>query len=137
MSAQLAGLRPQIAAMDINQLRTNPENIRNIQLLTRNPTLAKFYKEELKKTGGDFFMALKNAMEKAITPEQINALKQSFDSAYQTFLTGFTDPYSGVFGAMRQLKVSIEGVMYEGVTVMDFAGRAMFGLNEVFERLSF
>ena len=135
MSAQLAGLRPQVAAMDINQLRTNPTNMRNVQLLTRNPTLQKFYKEELKKTGGDFFMALKNAMEKAITPEQIAALKRSFDSAYQTFLTGFTDPYSGVLGTMRQLEVSINGVMQEGVTVMDQAGATMFALNEIFERI--
>ncbi len=135
MSAQLAGLRPQIAAMDINQLRTNPTNMRNVQLLTRNPTLQKFYKEELEKTGGDFFMALKNAMEKAITPEQISALKRSFDSAYQTFLTGFTDPYSGVFGTMRQLEVSVNGVVKKGVTVMDQAGATMFALNEIFDRL--
>lgn len=133
MSAQIAGLRPQLAAMDINQLRANPNSIRNIQLLTRNPTLQKYYLEELKKTGGDWFMALKTAMEKAITPEQINALKKSFDSAIQTLITSFNDAYSGVFGFMREVTLMNKEGMTEVTTAIKELGIVVSIINEIFD----
>lgn len=135
MSAQLAGLRPAIAAMDINQLRANPNSIRNVQLLTRNPTLQKYYLQELKKNGGDWFKALKVAMGKAITPEQVEALKQSFDSAFQSFITSFTDPYSGIFGATRKVSVMLTNGMEESISVIDKMGMIMRVFNEIVERV--
>jgi hypothetical protein len=135
MSAQIAGLRPQIAAMDLNQLRQSPENIRNVQLLTRNPTLAKFYMEELKKSGGDFIMALNNAMQKAIPKEQIEALKNNFDSQYQSFITTFTDAFSGVISPMRKVKIKVfqsaYGYQEEMISTMDILGNAMRQINEI------
>ena len=138
MAAQVAGLRPQIAAMDLNQLRQSPQNIRNIQLLTRNPTLAKFYLEEMKKSGGDFIMALDKAMKKAITPEQIEALKNSFDSAYQSFITTFTDPYSGIFAPMKKVKIRVEKTINgvsktfeEMMSTMDIVGVIMRNINDI------
>lgn len=135
MAAQVAGLSPQIAAMDLNQLRQSPENIRNVQLLTRNPTLAKFYLEELKKSGGDFILALDKAMKKAIPKEQIEALKNSFDSAYQSFITTFTDPYSGVFAPMRKVKIKVFqsafGFEEMAVTTMDLLGAMMRNVNDI------
>jgi hypothetical protein len=135
MSAQIAGLRPQVAAMDLNQLRQSPENIRNVQLLTRNPTLAKFYMEELKKSGGDFIMALNNAMQKAIPKEQIEALKNNFDSQYQSFITTFTDAFSGVISPMRKVKVKVfqsaYGYQEEMISTMDILGSAMRQINEI------
>lgn len=134
MSAQLAGLSPAIAAMDINQLRMNPENLRNVQFLTRNPTLAKFYQEELKKTGGDFFKALDRAMQRAITPEQIEALKNTFDSAYQSLVTTFTSP-TGIFGAAREVMVTLSDGTREMMSTMDILGMFMRNLNGIIEVL--
>lgn len=135
MSAQLAGMRPELAAMDLMQLKQNPENIRQVQLLTRNPTLQAYYKEELKKSGGDFIKALDAAMKKAIPKEQIEALKNSFDSAYQSFVTTFTDKYGGIFGPMRKVKVKVRDAMgnfvEETTNAMASIGRIMRSINEV------
>ena len=138
MSAQIAGLRPQIAAMDLNQLRMNPTNLKNVQVLSRNPTLSKFYLEELKKSGGNFIMALNNAMKKAITPEQVEALKNSFDSAYQSFVTTFTDAYSGILAPMRKVTIKITGMvngvatsMDKSVNMMEVLGTIMRNINDI------
>lgn len=136
MTAQLAQMRPELAAMDLNQLRASPESVdRNIQIFTRNPTLKKFYLEELKKNGGDFFKALDAAMKKAITPEQVEALKQSYDSALQSLITTFSDPYSGIFGYAKKIKMALGPAGEESVSVMSMLGRVMRQLNGILESL--
>jgi len=134
MSAQLAGLNPAIAAMDINQLRMNPENMRQVQFLNRNPTLMKFYQEELKKTGGDFFKALETAMGKAITDEQVEALKNTFDSAYQGLVTTFTSP-TGIFGAAKEVMIMLSDGTKQAMSTMDILGMFMRNLNGIVEVL--
>jgi len=138
MASQVAGLAPQVAAMDLNQLRMSPTNIKQVQVLSRNPTLAKFYLEELKKSGGNFIMALNEAMKKAITPEQVEALKNSFDSAYQSFVTTFTDSYSGILAPMRKVSIQIAtningvaGTMEKSVTSMELLGVLMRNINDI------
>lgn len=134
MSAQLAGLPPQIAAMDLNQLRINPRNYRQVQVLNRNPTLLKFYQEELKKTGGDFFKALDRAMARAITPEQVEALKNTFDSAYQQLVTTFTSP-TGIFGAARKVSIMMADGTRGLMSTMDILGVFLRQLNGIVEVL--
>lgn len=138
MAAQISGLAPQVAAADLNQLRMNPSNLRQVQVLSRNPTLSKFYLEELKKSGGDFILALNNAMKKAITPEQVEALKNSFDSAYQSFTTTFTDAYSGIIAPMRKVTIKIHSMvngvattMDQSVSSMEILGVIMRNINDI------
>jgi hypothetical protein len=138
MAAQISGLAPQVAAMDLNQLRASPTNLKQVQVLSRNPTLSKYYLEELKKSGGNFILALNNAMKKAITPEQVEALKNSFDSAYQSFVTTFTDAYSGILAPMRKVSIQVAtningvaGTMEKSVTSMELLGVLMRNINDI------
>ena len=129
--AQAAGLDSAVAAGDLAQLAANPmANARTISLFKYNPALFKEYREELIRNGGDYFAALNTAMSSVVSPELINELRGTLSTGLEEFQTKLFGEY-GIFGAMRELTMTMPNGMQKTLTTMDSLGLVMRSINDV------
>jgi hypothetical protein len=146
--ARLAGLSPELAARDLDQLRRSPNSTRHVEILTRNANLLSAYMEEIAKTPGDFFSALKRAMERSMTDQTREALKNSFDVAIESFYDTLFNEVRGIFGTMRKAVLKVDGKVKQRIndetgeledvklTMMESLGLAMRQIGDTFSALS-
>ena len=144
--ATSVGVDGERAGQDLNRLINGTlslAQLRRLEIFQKNPLFMK----NLKKVSDDMGIDLKNfqnidigkrleiiqkALSGSVTPEQLDALRNSVDGQWQGWKSNLLDPVSGLFGFMR--KINFDGVAgfegFSGKSVMDALGSAMSKITD-------